>query len=456
MIRLGLPHILCLTALLVTVAFLAPSVRAVPVPVDGKAHADVELYRWVDFAVDAPAAAEGVSKWDVAGTCVWTHESSASRRTSLLWYSGVGDIYVYRFGGALPGRWTGQTTSSVPALHGLALTVAVQPSRNPQRTGWSGPLPAEPWAWAHQQGRTGQLIKRTPILIMMPDVQRWHNDLPALRRFIAEFNQNHGFNGGHISTVGRGWFEASSRGGLRDAPATPDVRTFAALEAAASEWSDRGGWLHWWMWGKGDSGDFANLPGGYMGLQSRRLNRYIAARLGPVPGWSMGLGWDVEFWVDEARLRWWLDDLITQLGGWHHWIGHRYSDSDIGLGHDPEPANKGEYLRRGIAWNTLRSGREQYAGWEHWATLTSVRQIEAGRIAFPDRPMMSEDRFRRRDNAWRQKDMRSDDDILTEIPRWAERGVAAIYGRLLDGRSEGSEPWPNKAAIKTLIERIDP
>ena len=72
----------------------------------------------------------------------------------------------------------------------------------------------------------------------------------------------------------------------------PDVRTFAALEAVASEWSERGGWLHLWMWGKGDSGDFSNLPGGYSGPQSRRINRYIAARLGPVPSWSMGIGWD--------------------------------------------------------------------------------------------------------------------------------------------------------------------
>jgi hypothetical protein len=75
--------------------------------------------------------------------------------------------------------------------------------------------------------------------------------------------------------------------------------------------------------------------------------------------------------------------------------GQRYSDSDIGQGRDPEPANKGEYLARGIAWNTHRRGDEQYAGWEHWPTLTSDRAIDAGLAAIPDRPMMSEDRFRK-------------------------------------------------------------
>jgi hypothetical protein len=286
---------------------------------------------------------------------------------------------------------------------------------------------------------------------MMADVQRWHDDLGAMRGFVAEFNENHGFNGGHISTIGHGWFDATSTGDLRDAPAAPDVRTFAALEAAAAEWSERGGWLHLWMWGKGESGDFSRLPGGFDGAQSQRMNRYIAARLGPVPGWSMGIGWDVEFWADEKKLKWWLDDLIPQLGGWHHWIGFRYSDSDIGQGHDPEPANKGEYLARGKKWNTLRPGGEQYAGWEHWSTTTSDSEIAAAREAFPDRPMMSEDRFRRRDGAWRQKDMHSDDDILKEIPRWAKRGMGAIYGRLIESRTGASDVWPNKAEIKKVI-----
>jgi len=33
--------------------------------------------------------------------------------------------------------------------------------------------------------------------------------------------------------------------------------------------------------------------------------------------------------------------------------------------------------------------------------------------------------------------------------------VAAIYGRLLDSGSDASDIWPNKAAIKAVIERID-
>lgn len=169
----------------------------------------------------------------------------------------------------------------------------------------------------------------------------------------------------------------------------------------------------------------------------------------------MGIGWDVEFWADEKKLKWWLDDLAPKLGGWHHWIGFRYSDSDIGKGHDPEPANKGEYLERGREWNTLRGGGEQYAGWEHWCTTTSDSKIDAARLAFPDRPLLSEDRFRQRTGKWREKDLRADEDVLREIPRWAKRGVGAIYGRLLEAGTKGSEPWPNKAEINALIGSLE-
>ena len=74
-------------------------------------------------------------------------------------------------------------------------------------------------------------------------------------------------------------------------------------------------------------------------------------------------------------------------------------------------------------------------------------------LPVPDRPMMSEDRFRRRDGRWRQKDMHADEDIVSEIPRWAGRGVGAIYGRLVDG-AEGSDAWPNRADIKATIARV--
>ena len=106
----------------------------------------VELYHWVDFSIEAPEAATGSARWDVEGSCVWTHEDGANRRTSLIWYSGSADTYVYRFGGALQGLWTGVTHSPVASLNDLELSVTVTPSSNPKRIGWSGQRLEEPAA----------------------------------------------------------------------------------------------------------------------------------------------------------------------------------------------------------------------------------------------------------------------------------------------------------------------
>jgi hypothetical protein len=82
-------------------------------------------------------------------------------------------------------------------------------------------------------------------------------------------------------------------------------------------------------------------------------------------------------------------------------------------------------------WSTIRPGNQQYTGWEHWFNLTTNSEINAGLAAIPDRPMMSEDRFRLRSTLHKTgKDLPNESAILTEIPRWAGRGVGAIYAGL--------------------------
>jgi hypothetical protein len=142
---------------------------------------DVELYDWVDFPIEAPEAASGINKWDVEGSCVWTHEDGITQRTSLLWYSGSGDTYIYRFGGSFQGKWTCTSSSPVDALDSLEFEVEVLPSSNPDRTGWSGRIQDNKTAWARQQGPDGQLAHRTPILIMMPQVQNWYDNLDSMK-----------------------------------------------------------------------------------------------------------------------------------------------------------------------------------------------------------------------------------------------------------------------------------
>jgi hypothetical protein len=53
-------------------------------PASAQFSKKVELYHWVDFSIEAPRAATGIAKWDVEGSCIWTHENGAVKRRSLL------------------------------------------------------------------------------------------------------------------------------------------------------------------------------------------------------------------------------------------------------------------------------------------------------------------------------------------------------------------------------------
>ena len=73
----------------------------------------------------------------------------------------------------------------------------------------------------------------------------------------------------------------------------PDLDVFDALEYAINHAHRRGGRAHIWAWGDQDRRQTPNfLPGGVLGDAHKRLMRYMAARLGPLPGWCMNFGFD--------------------------------------------------------------------------------------------------------------------------------------------------------------------
>jgi hypothetical protein len=68
---------------------------------------------------------------------------------------------------------------------------------------------------------------------------------------------------------------------------------------------------------------------GINGKEGRRLQRYIAARLGPLPGWSMGYGFDLHEYISKNELRSWQNYLHNRLG-WQHLLSARATDLQSG------------------------------------------------------------------------------------------------------------------------------
>jgi hypothetical protein len=300
-----------------------------------------------------------------------------------MFYSGAGDTWKFRFTGTRVGEWSISTAGPGP-LGGRRGTVAVVENPDPNAHGFITAR-GNKWAW---EG-TGDVFVPQLAMAGSPRVylQDGRVNTPKMDHVIDGFLVRHSFMGLHI-TVASQWHDADAKNvagnedvalGDRD----PDVRTFEVLEALIGRVYQRGGMVHLWMWGVDSTGSplarYVGGPtdiGGPLSAADRRINRYIAGRLGPLPAWSIGYGIDLEYWADAQQLQEWHDFLKDRLGGWHHYVGGRAHP--VG-----RPVNQCYWHGDYAGYTSARPSYDEYV-----KTLENV----------PDLPTLQEDRFRIRLN----------------------------------------------------------
>jgi hypothetical protein len=291
------------------------------------------------------------------------------------------------------------------------------------------------WGWTG----TGEAF--VPQLVMYATPPHFYGDPAKVDRDIERFLKGHGFNGFHVFLSCR-WFDIEEEDCRKVEGADPalDPRTFEALEMRIRKTHAAGGMVHLWAWGDEERGQTPSARpdwGGLAGPVARKVEREIARRLGPLPGWSMGYGFDLDEWVTVRDIQGWHD----RLQGWlprFHFLGGRPGGPNRGLNHE-----------RFARWNR---GLD-YASYEHHEPTYAV--YASALDANPDKPVMSEDRFRV---------LKDDDDkhySLPEIRRglWHSMmagGVANIWGYLMDGGTHelGSAPFPNRLQLKSYFEFV--
>jgi hypothetical protein len=156
----------------------------------------------------------------------------------------------------------------------------------------------------------------------------------------------------------------------------------------------------------------------------KRLQRYIAARLGPLPGWTMGYGFDLWEWVSGEQLAEWHRHMHAHFG-WPHMLGARAS------------TNKLDQLTEALDYSSYEQHRPDYAMY--------VRTLERR----PTKPSFSEDRFRIRKSRYPEKDY---DMERTRRGLWHSAmagGAANIWGYLLGANGDVGFPYPDPHAIRT-------
>ncbi|MEL6492134.1 MAG: hypothetical protein AAFQ95_19440 [Cyanobacteria bacterium J06621_3] len=234
-------------------------------------------------------------------------------------------------------------------------------------------------------------------------------DKPDLDAGLNEFVDGHGFTGFHVIN-------------LRDFLKNPSY-----FEAVVLKTYRRGGTTHFWIWGD----DYRKLTPSTYDVDVDLLYTEIAARLAPLPGWSLGYGFDLFEWSSAKEI----ENFRAQLRrncSYHHLIGGRGHKSQY-----REISSKLDYA----AWEWLKPSYTDYR--EH------IEQANG-------RPAFSEDRFR----IWPSKNRpnRAYDPELTFQGLWNSAmagGVANIWGHQPNKKQQFSAPYLNKAAIKTYSTVIN-
>jgi len=350
--------------------------------------------------------------FDLVATARFVHLASGEVRETGMFYDG-GDTWKFRFAGTRPGEWIFVTSSADPDLNGLTGAVTIHPNPNVH-----GFITNDGNKWL--LGGTNEAF--VPQYVMFADPDRFSQE--KIDSGIETFVRGHGFTGFHVGVQCR-WFDINHTRAdeIDELEPNPDPRTFEALERLITSTHAAGGAVHLWAWGD-EQRTMTPAKWGKNGPVDKRLQRYIAARLGPLPGWTMGYGWDLWEWASEEDLREWHSYMQEQMG-WPHFLGGRAGTNQL------------NQIYEGLDYSGYEQHRPDY---DKYAETLEAR---------PTKPSFSEDRFRVREGGYPHKDY---DTEMTRRGLWHSTmagGVANIWGYLIGSTDGGSQPYPNQEQIKT-------
>jgi len=282
---------------------------------------------FLEWSLDNPTYSG--NPFDLVAGATFVHQISGETRTTEMFYDG-GDTWKFRFTGTQAGTWTVTTSSSDADLDGHSGTVTITPNSDPQVSGFITTVGNK---FARQTGENGELEayiynvyqdnERYPAdfvdlsYIQSYPPEQWARDYLALARA-------HGSNTLFMAMAHQ-WFELGTLSVDHHDKVNPDQATFEIIERVITAAHQEGGHVQLWLWGDNASSRRwtpIGLPGGINGEVDQRLQRYIAARLGPLPGWTMGYGFDLEEWVSEGEVQEWTTYLNAHLG-WKHLLWAR-------------------------------------------------------------------------------------------------------------------------------------
>lgn len=354
--------------------------------------------------------------FDVEAEVTFTHSNSGETVTTQMFYDG-NDTWKWRFTGTKTGIWSFTTSSSDNDLNGHSGTVDVNSNPDTDVQGFlqSHTQDVKKWAVPTAGGEMKAIPPHYAMWHGREEIEQYASEIDS---YINLFIGEHGFTGFHIPVMLPEVWTTNDN---------PDISFFETLETVMKKIHGANALVHLWFWG--DAARGWTPPGGINSTADKRLQRYICARLGAIPNWSGGYGFDLWEWVDENQLNEWYNYMHAHLG-YKHYLGGRadkhsytqiseqmdYSSYELHVYSDPQP------------W------------YEQWVKVVAER---------PGKPAFSEDRFRTTSNTGKSKDVTYDEVRRGLYYATMAGGAASIWGNLMGGDEYRSYEYPNKEQLKT-------
>ena len=272
--------------------------------------------------------------FDVIATVTFEHQGSSKSHTTEMFYDGD-DTWKFRFTGTRTGTWTFTTSSDDPELDGHSGTVDVADNTSSQTGGFLktqgnkfgrqvdgvGTLDPVVWTVYNDAGNT--------TFTGGADYRKMSNWTESNIRSFASRAKTLGMNHIFLTLYNQVFVEDAFSYNDHN-KSNPGLSEFQTIENVIGWARDEGVNVHFWMWGDESTRGWTpvGLEGGINGTVDQRLQRYIAARLGPIPGWTMGYGFDLYEWVSNSELEVWASNMHDHAG-WPHMLMARKKDVNL-------------------------------------------------------------------------------------------------------------------------------
>ena len=300
----------------------------------------------LEWSVDNPSHSGNV--FDVDAKVTFVHSATGMTRVTRMFYDG-GTTWRFRFTGTWVGTWTFSSVSSDSDLDGITGSVEVSENSDASMRGF---IVASGTRFARQSGGNGETegylhnvfqdeFELRTSAIWSEGLSRW-SDLALTHALLDQVELN-GMDTMEIELEHQ-ILQIDAARHTEHSSEEPDLATFRIVESMIALAHQRGHTVRLFMWGdESRKMTPAGLSGGINGPVDQRLQRYIGARLGPLPGWTMNYGFDLEEWVSESEVSAWGNYLGEHMGWPHLLAARKRSGSGISLDANDETPDSGFY-----------------------------------------------------------------------------------------------------------------